>query len=90
MFMVKSLYTVVRKVILPKYPWIKDFVWTSHYSEGTNYYSLELTVDNDFFVKNPDSLSIYNDLVDDTKMLFNLLGPDKDMKFDDVVILPDK
>lgn len=84
---VDTLYKVVRKVIVPKYPWINDFVWTYHSSGGRKYYSLEVTVDYDLYMYRADTREMYDKLYKDTKMLFKLIGPDDDKIFDDVVIV---
>jgi hypothetical protein len=41
--MIDSLYKAFRKLILPKYPWIEDIVWTSKYhGGGQQYFRLEV------------------------------------------------
>lgn len=88
--MVNVLYNVVRKIIEPKYPWIKDFVWSKHRTGGFDYYTLEVTVDKDFYMNRTDPTRIHNSLYKDTKMLFDMIGPERDMYFDDVIIQPEK
>jgi hypothetical protein len=85
--MTNKLYLVIRRVILPKYPWIKDFVWTSNYYGGSKYYSLELTVSEDFYYKQTGFS--YDKLYDEVKMLFRLIGPDENELFDDVRFSPE-
>jgi hypothetical protein len=85
--MIDLLYNVVRKVIVPKYPWIKDIVWTSNYFGGSKYYSLELTVSDDFYFKQTGFS--YDKLYDEVKMLFRLIGPDENEFFDDVRFSPE-
>jgi len=88
--MINLLNKFTRKVIIPQYPWIKDFVWTSVFFGGSQYYSLELTVDNDFYHSQPaDTQHIHKKLYDDVKMLFRLVGPDEDVFFDDVTLSPE-
>jgi hypothetical protein len=85
--MIDLLYNVVRRVIVPKYPWIKDFVWTSTYFGGSQYYSLELKVSDDFYFKQTGFS--YDKLYDEVKMLFRLIGPDDGVFFDDVRFSPE-
>jgi hypothetical protein len=87
--MIDTLYKVVRKVIVPQYPWIKDFVWTSNYYGGTRYYALELIVDKDFYLNHPDASHIYHKLFNDTRMLFRMVGAEENEFFDDVTISPE-
>ena len=88
--MIDTLYKVVRKVIVPHYPWIKDVVWTSNYYGGTRYYALELIVDNDFYSKYSDTSHMYHKLFNDCKMLFRMTGPEENEFFDDVTISPEE
>ena len=88
--MIDTLNKVVRKVIVPQYPWIKDFVWTSVYYAGAKYYALELIVDNDFYLNHPDASHIYHKLFNDTKMLFRMVGAEQNEFFDDVIISPEE
>jgi hypothetical protein len=89
--MINSLYKVIRKVIVPQYPWIKDFVWTSTFYAGFEYYSLELTVDNDFYYGQlADTQLTHKKLYDDVNMLFRLVGPDDGVFFDDITFSPEK
>lgn len=86
---VKSLYSVVEKIIVPKYPWINGYVWTSYHSGGFTYYSLEVTVDQDFYLYRTDTTDLHRKLYYEVKSLFKMLGPDMSDSFDDVVILPE-
>ena len=87
--MIKRLNTIVKRIIIPQHPWIKDFVWTSNYFGGSRYYSLELMVEKNFYSNNPDTEHIYHKLFNDCKMLFKMTGPDDNEFFDDVTISPE-
>lgn len=84
-----ALNNIVEKILIPKYPWIKGYVWTSHYSDGYSYHSLEVTVDKDFYLYRTDTTDLHHKLFRDAKMLFKMVGPEKSEVFDDVVILPE-
>ena len=90
--MINRLYHVIRKVIVPQYPWIKDFVWTSiRFGGDEQYYSLELTVDNDFYYgQAADTKDIHKKLYNEVRMLFKLVGPDEDVFFDDITYSPEE
>lgn len=84
------LNNVVDKIILPKNPWIKDFIWSSFKTGPYRYHSLELTVDKDFFLEDIDRTELRSKLYDDVKMLFKMVGPEENDFFDDVEIIADK
>lgn len=84
---VKSLYYIVRKVIVPKYPWIDDVVWTKSYYDGYENYTLEIWPkegfrESEFYVDVLESV-----IEDEMKSLFKMLNPLEYQRFDDVVIL---
>lgn len=87
--MIDALNKIVGKVIVPKYPWIKDFYWTYHHLGGSMYYSLELIADKDFYQKHIDSSLIQPELWDEVKTLFRMVGPDENVFFDEVTINPE-
>ena len=84
--MIDTLNKVVRKVIVPQYPWIKDFVWKTNYYAGTKYYTLELVMDKDFYLNTPYSDETYSKLFNDSKMLFRIVGPEENEFFDDITV----
>lgn len=84
------LNNVVDKIILPKNPWIKDFIWSSFKTGPYRYHTLELTVDSDFFLQRTDTTELHRNLYDDVKMLFKMVGPEENDFFDDVEIKPEE
>lgn len=79
----RVLYKLIEKIIVPKYPWIKDFKWTTRFYAGTQYYGLEVYVD-------PESYSTAEDmereLHKDVITLFRSVGPPSGVFFDSVTI----
>lgn len=78
--MVDVLSRFVKKLIVPEYPWIKDFVWKTKYIGNAKFYDLILFVDNRYYSdnahilqkRNPSS-AIYEKIYQDTRMLFNMV-----------------
>lgn len=83
------LNNIVEKLILPKSPWIKDYIWSTHHTGGERYYTLELTVDEDFFMQRTDTTELHRKLYMELKMLFKMVGPLPNEYFDDVEIKPE-
>lgn len=81
----RVLYTLIRKIIMPKYPWIEDFVWTSRYYAGSQYYNLDVYVDRKSYKNLPDR--VQRDIQEDVITLFRSVGPPSGVYFDDVTIL---
>jgi hypothetical protein len=69
---------------MPKYPWIDDFVWTTRFYAGTQYYGLEVYVDREYYKNLPDSVEL--DIQKDVTTLFKSVGPPPGVYFDDVTI----
>lgn len=78
---IKKLYYIVKKLILPKFPWIEDFVWLQFYSEGVEYYSLEITANKEFAEQQVFMNKHEVEVEEEMKSLFNMLGPDNHQKF---------
>ena len=82
---IDTLYYVVRKVILPSFPWIHDFVWNTWYSEGWTYYTLEITPIKDFPY---ERIKFVKELVEDEMYsIFKVMGPESNEVFNGVVIV---
>ena len=79
----RVLYKLIDKVIIPKYPWIKEFNWTTRFYGGIQYYGLEIYVD-------PENYSIAEDmereLEKDVITLFRSVGPPSGVYFGNVTI----
>lgn len=84
---VKSLYHIVRKVIVPQYPWIDDFTWTQFFDGGYEYYSLEITPKKRFSGVGNWVDRYEAKIEEEMKSLFNMLGPEGYQKFYKVYIL---
>lgn len=84
--MVKSLYYIVRKVIVPKYPWIDDVVWTQSYYDGAENYTLEITPKEGFRESEVYVDKYETEIEDEMKSLFKMLNPLEYQRFDRVVI----
>jgi hypothetical protein len=69
--MKESLEKLIRRVVLPKYPWIKDFEVICVDHGGVNIYGVYYYVDDDLYDK-PDD---YRNSHSTTKNLFSVLGP---------------
>ena len=80
----KVLYKLIEKVIVPKYPWIKEFNWTTYFYAGTQYYGLEVYVDPKTYPKLPDDVE--SKLEKDVISLFRAAGPPAGVYFDSVTI----
>lgn len=80
----KVLYRLIDKIIIPKYPWIEDFVWVSRYYAGTQYYDLEVYVDPKTYPELPDNES--TKLEKDLISLFRAVGPPAGVFFGGVII----
>lgn len=87
--MIDSLYSIVRRVLEPQYPWIKDFVWVYHYDADSIYYTLEIEADRDFYFKNPDYYEMTKKLFNDVEMLFRMAGPTEYEFLSNVIINPE-
>jgi hypothetical protein len=80
----RVLYGLIRKIIMPKYPWIDDFVWTTRFYAGSQYYNLEIWVDPKSYGNLPDRVE--RDIQEDVTTLFRSVGPPSGVYFDDVTI----
>lgn len=80
--MVDILYKVIKKIIEPKYPWVKKYNWVSLYFYGKEYYKLEVYLDN--VASKEVSLGEIQDLEEDVIMLFKLISPPDGVHFDTV------
>ena len=78
--MVNVLNRVVSKVIVPRYPWIKDFVWKSKNIGDATFYDLKLIVDDDFYFDYPT----YDKLYDDIRTLFKMVEHRENQFFGDI------
>ena len=83
---IKNLYQIVKRLILPKFPWITDFVWSSFYLDGITYWTLEITPSKEF-----EESEVFMDghevaVEDEMKSLFSMMGPEPNQKFDRVNI----
>lgn len=79
----KVLYKLIEKVIIPKYPWIKDFKWVTRFYAGTQYFGLEIYVDPGFYGLAADMES---KIEKDVQSLFRAVGPPSGVFFDSVTI----
>lgn len=84
---IKSLYYIVRKVIVPKYPWIDDVVWTQSYYDGYENYTLEITPKEGFRESEVYVDKYETEIENEMKSLFKMLNPLEYQRFDRVVIL---
>ena len=82
--MVDVLYKVIKRVIEPKYPWVKKYNWVSVYFGGRDYYKLKVHLDNTTSEK--VTLGEIQELEKDVIMLFKLIGPPDGVHFDTVDI----
>jgi hypothetical protein len=83
---IKNLYQIVERLILPRFPWITDFVWSTHYHDGITYWTLEITpskefVDSEVFMDRHEVA-----VEDEMKSLFSMMGPEPNQMFDRVII----
>jgi hypothetical protein len=87
--MKESLEKLIRRVILKKYPWIKNFnIYVSKNGERDLYHVMYF-VDDDIY----DGLYVgdkkeINSIKSETKNLFDVLGPKKYDMFEGVVFFP--
>jgi hypothetical protein len=78
--MKESLEKIIRRVILPKYDWIKNFrIYVDKYGER-NLYNVRYYIDDDVFdkiyeVDDDGYTDKVNNIESDTKNLYNVLGP---------------
>jgi hypothetical protein len=71
--MEESLRKIIKKVILPKYPWITDFAVITTKNETINLYGVYYyTYDDLYDEKNRDK---FDDVRSTTKTLYDVLGP---------------
>jgi hypothetical protein len=82
--MVDVLYKVIKRVIEPKYPWVKKYNWVTVYFGAKDYYKLEVYLDNTTSEK--VTIGEIQDLEKDVMMLFKLIGPPDGVYFDTVDI----
>ena len=80
----RVLYKLIDKIIIPKYPWIKEFNWTTRFYGGTQYYGLDVYVDPKTYPELPEkeSTKLEKDLIS----LFRAVGPPAGVYFDSVTI----
>jgi len=71
--MKETLEKLIKRVILPKYNWIKDFYVTGIKDGVQNLYTVHYYVDDDLY--NEDDRIEINHVKSDTKNLYDSLGP---------------
>jgi hypothetical protein len=76
--MKEALEKLIRRVILKKYQWIKNFDVPVSKHDDLNLYYVRYYVDNDIYdgLYVGDNKEIKN-IISETKNLFNVLGPDR-------------
>ncbi len=82
---------LIRKIVLPKYDWIKNFNISVNRKEKGDSYYVYYFIDEDVY----DSLyegnrKKLNGIKSETKELYDVLGPDKDDVFEGVVFFNNK
>jgi hypothetical protein len=77
--MKESLEKLIKRLILPKYPWIKDFTVTLNKDNGLSFYAVRYYIDDDMYDENYlydefNRMKI-NHIKSETKNLYSVLGP---------------
>lgn len=80
----RVLYRLIEKIIIPKYPWIKEFFWNTGYHENLQYWGLDIYVDPETYSKLTGEVE--RNLKSDVSSLFKSLGPPPNNQFDTVTI----
>jgi hypothetical protein len=73
--MKESLEKLIRKVILKKYQWLKDFVVKEDKRGRYNFYVVRYYIDDDLY--NDRDRNKINVIKSETKNLYTVLGPDR-------------
>jgi hypothetical protein len=89
--MKEALEKLIRRVVLPKYVWIKNFDISVSKNKSYNLYHVSYYVDDDIYdsLYDGDRKKI-NRIKSETKNLFTVLGPDKYDLFEGVAFFSDK
>jgi len=75
--MKESLEKLIKRVLLPKYPWIKNFDVTVNRKDGANnFYSVRFNIDDELF--SPDDNKKIARIKTEIKNLYNVLGPSRE------------
>jgi len=82
------LYTIVRRLLMPKHRWIKDFIWHKNYSTDSqsNYWTLELIPKSDLSGSDEDINDLRKEVEKEMESLFRMISPPKNEKFFMVMI----
>jgi hypothetical protein len=81
--MEKVFEKLIKRVLLPKYPWIKDFIVTVNKKDGANnFYSVRFNIDDELY--NEDEKKKIARIRTEIKNLYNVLGPSKNDFLKDV------
>lgn len=72
--MKESLEKIIRKIILKKYQWLKNFIVKLDKRGSHNFYVVRYFIDDNLY--NEADKNKLNVIESETKNLFNLLGPD--------------
>jgi len=82
--MKEALEKLIRKVLLPKYPFVKEFyIVADKKDEEQNSFKVQYLVDSSKY--NENDWNKFQDITADTKNLYNVLGLDKYNKFEGVM-----
>lgn len=84
---IELLNSIVEKLIVKKYPWIKSFRWESFVSGTWEHWTLYITVDRNFLKGQEGKLGqIRKELALEVSSLFEMLGPKPHERFSYVYI----
>lgn len=81
--MEKVFEKLIKKVLLPKYPWIKDFIVTVNKKDGANnFYSVRFDIDDELY--DGDEKKKIARIKTEIKNLYSVLGPSRNDFLKDV------
>lgn len=80
---VDVLNKFVRKMIIPEFPWIKDFIWHKSYSRDNdkNYWTLEVIQDPEFNVTDSEMNELELEVLREVNTIFKMLNLPKTEEF---------
>jgi hypothetical protein len=70
--MEEAIRKIIKRIVLPKYPWIDDFVLVTDKEGKVSTYHVYYYTDKDWIENN----DLFNNVKSDTKILYYVLGPD--------------
>lgn len=84
----EKLNNIIRKIIVPRYPWIDSFRWYKNYSNdnASNYWTLILRQSADLKVSDEEMNSKRLEIKREVNSLFNMLGLPEKEKFFTVLV----